>query len=483
MCKKIIAGAAALIMVMGGAVCPAVSVSGNLAVSVSAEVVQNDGTFNYQIVHGGKSIQILGLVSGSKDTVEIPAEIDGLPVTDIGDSAFYNESHKAKNSLKKVIIPDSVVTVGSGAFAYNVSLTEIVLPGSVKTLGANAFEGCTKLSKAELSEGLESIGDNAFNGCEVLPSVTIPASVKNIGENISYKCGTADKDKSNFIFNCYSNTAGELYAFDNHIAYELLDPDKSNSNIVDNGIFNKTLKYNIINDGKEIRIAKARLAMGEITVPEKIGGLPVTEIGDEAFYNPEHETANALKKVVLPDTITTIGKGAFADNEELTEINIPKNVKSIGEAAFEVCKKLEKVELPEGLETIGAKAFIWCQSMTTVTIPASVNSIGEKAFFNCGNVTGNNNFFIYCTKGTAGEKYAQDNKIEYEAKDAAFKKGDVNGDGLVSVPDISKVAGHIKTVKTLTAEEQGRADVSGDGKIDVTDLSKIAAQVKGIKLL
>ena len=62
-------------------------------------------------------------------------------------------------------------------------------------------------------------------------------------------------------------------------------------------------------------------------------------------------------------------------------------------------------------------------------------------------------------------------------------KGDVNGDGMVSVTDISKVAAHLKSIKSLTDEEFAVADVNGDGKVNVADLSAIAGHVKGIKTL
>lgn len=480
MYKKILAGAAALLMVMGGSVSPVISVFDSFSVTASAEVEKNDGTFKYQIVHGGKSIQILGLVKSSQSTVNIPASIDGLPVTEIGDNAFYNENHAKKNTLTKVTIPDSVVSIGNSAFAYNKALTEIKIPSSVKTLGSSAFEGCSKLKKVELSEGLESIGDKAFYWCERLPSLTIPSSVKNIGEQISYNCGVSDKDKLNFYFNCYFNSVGEHYAFDNYIAYELLDPEKAKNALIDGAIYDKTLRYRIINNGKEIRISDARIGLEEITVPSKIGGLPVTEIGDEAFYNREHETVNVLKKVNLPDTIKVIGDGAFADNEELTQINIPRSVRSIGKNAFEVCKKLEKIDLPEGLETIGESAFTWCQSLTVVTIPASVIEIGKKAFFNCGTITGNSNFFIYCTKGSAGEKYAKDNKIEYSANTL---KGDVNGDGTVDIEDAVKVISHVNGQKPLTNAEEKRANVDGNSVVDIEDAVAIISHVNGIKAL
>lgn len=480
MYKKLLAGAAALVMVMGASVCPVVAVVDSFAVTASADVMKNDGTFNYQIVHGGKSIQILGLVDTKKKEVNIPEKIEGLPVTEIGNNAFYNKDHDKHNYLKTVSLPDTIETIGESAFAYNLSLTSIQMPKKLKNIGASAFEGCSKIKTIELPEGLESIGDKAFYWCESMPSITIPASVKTIGESVFYNCGV-NVDGSNFYIRCYSNTAGEYYAFDNHIGYELIDPEKSKTTMVDNGIYNKLFRYKLINNGKEICISRARLADEKIEIPEKIFGLPITEIGDNAFYNEVHTTTNNVKKIVLPGSIKVIGNGAFADNEALTDINIPKSVRTIGNNAFEVCKSLEKITLPEGLVSIGEQAFTWCQSLTTVTIPESVNKIGAKAFFKCGTITGNENFFINCTKGTAGEKYAKENKIEYKAVAPKKIKGDVNGDGEVTVTDISLAAAHLKGIKQLS--DESRADLDGDGKVSITDISKLAAHIKGIRLL
>ena len=480
MYKKFLAGAAALVMVMGASVCPAVAVVNNFAVTASADVLKNNGTFYYQIVHGGKSIEILGLVNANASEANIPSKIGDLPVTDIGDNAFYNKDHKTKNYLRSVTIPDTVEIIGESAFAYNQALTKITLPKSVKTIGTSAFEGCSALRSVSLSEGLKTIGDKAFYWCLSLPTLTIPSSVTSIGESVFYNCATYVSD-SNFVIKCYSNTEGEFYAFDNYIAYELLDPDKSKSKPVDNGVYNKLFRYKLINGGKEICVTKGRISDSRIEIPEKIFGLPVTEIGYQAFYNADHENSNYLKKVVLPSTIKVIGEAAFADNEALTDINIPKSVKTIGDSAFEVCISMEKINLPEGLVTIGPRAFTWCQSLTSVTIPASVKTIGEKAFFNCGTITGNENFFITCTKGTAGEKYAINNNIEHKTLSGKSVKGDLNGDGSVNVTDISMLSAHVKGKKKLANDSY--ADLDGNGKVNITDISMLAAHVKGIKLL
>ncbi|EGC04205.1 S8 family serine peptidase [Ruminococcus albus] len=61
------------------------------------------------------------------------------------------------------------------------------------------------------------------------------------------------------------------------------------------------------------------------------------------------------------------------------------------------------------------------------------------------------------------------------------KKGDVNGDGVINVTDVSKAAAHIKAVKKIGSYEQKVADVNGNGSLNVTDISMLAAKVKGVK--
>ena len=64
---------------------------------------------------------------------------------------------------------------------------------------------------------------------------------------------------------------------------------------------------------------------------------------------------------------------------------------------------------------------------------------------------------------------------------AGVMKGDVNGDGVVNVTDLSKIAAHIKSKKSLTGNVFVAADVNGDGSVNVGDLSRVAGHVKGKK--
>ena len=86
----------------------------------------------------------------------------------------------------------------------------------------------------------------------------------------------------------------------------------------------------------------------EVVIPDTINGLPVTGIGDWAFYECKN-----LKKIELPESIEKIGENAFDQCISLKEIRIPSRVTALGEWIFSGCSALEKVELPESIEKIG----------------------------------------------------------------------------------------------------------------------------------
>jgi hypothetical protein len=90
--------------------------------------------------------------------------------------------------------------------------------------------------------------------------------------------------------------------------------------------------------------------------------------------------------IMLPTSITSIGKWAFANCNNITSINIPSQVTEIGDDAFATCTRLSTISIPSSLRTIGYCAFLWCRSLTSVSIPASVKLIGESAFNNCSGI-------------------------------------------------------------------------------------------------
>ena len=91
---------------------------------------------------------------------------------------------------------------------------------------------------------------------------------------------------------------------------------------------------------------------------------------------------SAIVNIDLPNSLVTIGFGAFAQCNSLTSITIPSSVTSIGSGAFRNCINLTSVTIPSSVTSIGDFAFGNCSSLTSVTIPDSVTSIGTDAFYN-----------------------------------------------------------------------------------------------------
>ena len=84
--------------------------------------------------------------------------------------------------------------------------------------------------------------------------------------------------------------------------------------------------------------------------------------------------------MTIPNSVTSMGKGAFSYCSVLTSVTIPNSVTSIGDHTFEYCFVLSSVIIPNSVTNIGDYAFYLCYNLTSITIPNSVKSIGKKAF-------------------------------------------------------------------------------------------------------
>lgn len=114
-----------------------------------------------------------------------------------------------------------------------------------------------------------------------------------------------------------------------------------------------------------------------VVIPSKINGVTVATIGNGAFER------SAVTSVTIPDSVTAIHDGAFANCSQLTNISIPNSVTSIGLSAFEHCTSLKSITLPSSLRNISMFLFHNCSQLTTIQIPDSVLSIQDYAFGNC----------------------------------------------------------------------------------------------------
>ena len=102
---------------------------------------------------------------------------------------------------------------------------------------------------------------------------------------------------------------------------------------------------------------------GTLTIPSKLGGKPVTEIGEYAL-----KWCSDMTGVTIPDSVTSIGERAFWYCSGLTDVTIPGRVTSIGESAFLNCVGLKSVTIPKSVTSIGLYAFYQCNRLTTVHV-------------------------------------------------------------------------------------------------------------------
>ena len=113
-------------------------------------------------------------------------------------------------------------------------------------------------------------------------------------------------------------------------------------------------------------------ALKKIYIPNS-----VTAIGAYAFWH-----CGSLAEVNIPDGIETIDEGVFADCDSLAHIDIPNSVTSIGNSAFSECFSLTEIIIPDGVTSIGENAFGWCDNLKYVKIGKGVTVIADFAFFN-----------------------------------------------------------------------------------------------------
>ena len=168
------------------------------------------------------------------------------------------------------------------------------------------------------------------------------------------------------------------------------------------------IKYKLSDDGTSYTVAGIGISFNsDIEISETYKGLPVTAIGDNAFSDI---LGKQIRSIKIPETVTSIGWGAFANCKKLESVTIPYNVtviremtfegceglkdvylgngvKVIENAAFRNCASLEGVFMPREITRIDEYAFSYCESLQSIEIPASVSYIGEMAFFGCSSLT------------------------------------------------------------------------------------------------
>ena len=339
-----------------------------IAVAVFAYDFKVNGIY-YNILSDANTCEVTHKYSYNEDgygwEVSIPSSVTyngtTYTVTGIGSSAFSSSG----SSIRNVIIPSSVTTIGSHAFDGCTYITDINIPSSVTEIGAYAFQGTAWYKNQSdgmiyagkvayeykglmpentsiiIKDGTKGIGEQAFYYKSGLTSITIPSSVTSIGNNAFRNCSGLTS-----ITIPSSVTSISNYAF-----YGCSD-----------------LTSVAISEG-------------------------VTSIGDYAFHS-----CSSLTSVTIPSSVTTIGSNVFSDCKNLQKVIVPDIAKwcKISFASYtsnplydikhlysDDNAEVTELVIPEGATEISDYAFVGCSNLTNVTIPSSVTSISSSAFSGC----------------------------------------------------------------------------------------------------
>ena len=286
-------------------------------------------------------------------------------------------SAKGAITIPSEIDGKPVTSIGYEAFEDCTGLTSITIPNGVTSIRSQAFDGCTGLTSITIPNSVTSIGTWAFRDCSGLTSITIPNSVTSIGVGAFERCtGLTSITIPNSV------TSISNWAFDGCTGLTSINVASDNNYFSSNNgvLFNKKKT--------ELRRYPEGKSQTSYTIPDS-----VTSIGYGAFYG-----CTGLTSITIPDSVTSIGSNAFEYCTGLTSITIPDSVTSIEQRAFWGCSGLTSITIPNSVTSIGDLAFYRCSSLTSITIPNSVTSIGYEAFNGCTgltsiNVASGNNYY------------------------------------------------------------------------------------------
>jgi len=315
--------------------------------------------FPFLFVTNGNAITITGYI-GLGGKVIIPGTINGLPVMNIGYSAFYG------TSPTNIFIPYGVTNIGNGAFASCTSLINVNIPASVTTIGYSAFYQCISLASISIPATVTTINDfDYFAFCNSLTSINVdPANPAYSSVNGVF----FDKSQQTLLrFPCMM---GGNYTIPGSVTNITM------------GTFQNCTKLNSVSMSDNVISLGpfAFLNCSSLTSIRLSAHIP--SIGVSTFNN-----CSSLQSMNMPNSVISVDADAFNNCSGMTSLTLSTNLTSIGEFAFNECYNLQSVTLPNSLTSIGLAAFQSCWTMTSLTISSNLASIGDFAFGSCFRLT------------------------------------------------------------------------------------------------
>lgn len=329
--KKLLAGLAAtfaLSLSMGFSACDLSELLNSMNGGGSGnEQVTTD--FKYELI--GDSYAIAGRGTDDSGILEFPSEFNGKPVTAITAEAFRGD-----NEIGIIYVPDSITTIGEGAF-YNCVNLEIATFGSgLEEIAKDAFKNCVFLGTVTFSGNLVTIGESAFQKCNKLKALDLPDTVTTIGDYAFYDCSwlkTVD-------FSTSLETIGDQ-AFANCTNLEaVVIPDGAPTVI-------GSKAFTIVDDATgKLRMNISRIEFGD----------SVISVGANAFYGNSH-----VRKLVLGDSMQLLEAGSFNRCSRIFSITVGAKVPMCetkgSTTPFTGCDRVREIIDGSGTLRVGDSGF------------------------------------------------------------------------------------------------------------------------------
>lgn len=383
---------------------------------------------------------------------------------------------------------------------FGKKLTSVTLPTTLEGVGFAAFAGCDRLRSVTLPASVVRLDDYAFAGSG-LTSVTIPATVASMGKGVFARC------ESLTSATLQGAIVGD-FCFLGDINLSQVNIGPSVSYIL-KAVFSGCTSLTTINIDPACRINRiddeAFINSGLASI--NLDNLGIGTIGDWAFAQTQ------LSSMHLPNGMTQLGEGALAHNPQLTSVIIPgarkggpgrnapssprhtiENIKDYTFAGDEVLNAGEMMR--EGVITIGNYAlYNVCQEMDTMRLPSTLTYLGDYAMAGMIGMqtlktdaeqvpalgrevwAGVDQPSVPLIAPTA-ESTAQYREADqwmnffFEEQEPDIRHGDVNGDGSISMDDLSALINYLLTSDPTHISMIG-ADVNDDGDINMDDLSAL----------
>lgn len=334
-------------------------------------VVEKDGDFLYRVEgeSDNPEVTIYSYV-GSDTDVTVPSKIKGMPVTTL------HGTFSGKETVKKVTVSEGVRLIEYNAFHGCTALTTVVLPSSLEEMTEYTFYQCTNLKTVSLDTAnskLTKIGQYSFAYCEKLTGFDIPSSLKELEEFVFAYCSSLKKI---IIPDTVEKIDISAFRMCTNVT-EIKIP----------GTVKEASEFALFGCDKVIT-AELPISMVTLANLQRSDDLETLVIVDDGSTElPDKDALNEkkkLKKVVFPDSLTSIPRAFCRSVSALEEVKLPANLKIISNASFSKCTNLKTIDLPDTVTEIGAFAFADCTSLKDFTIPDGIKSIGEEAFYNSG---------------------------------------------------------------------------------------------------